>query len=154
MRRPALSLLLIALAAIAAFGVHALQPRLPAGALSPDAPVAGTQLGMQEAEDMTCSVLQAQANDDYWTTSKNTSITRSPLENDPDNELQNFGGMGQPSHGTTEQVGIDAVKYTPDTGFTGSDSFNYVHVGCLQCFGGGCSEPDYDLGTVYVTVTN
>jgi hypothetical protein len=50
-------------------------------------------------------------------------------------------------------VGIDAVKYTPDTGFTGTDSFNHTHKGCLQCFNGWCSEPDFDVGTVYITVT-
>jgi hypothetical protein len=118
-----------------------------------DAPVpTDLDLNGPEPLDMACSVLPAQANDDYWTTSINTPITASPLANDPDNELQNFGGFTQPSHGTAEQVGLDAVKYTPKAGWYGTDSFNYTHRGCLQCSGGFCSEPDIDVGTVYITV--
>lgn len=111
------------------------------------------EIGLPSPEQMACVRQRAMANDDYWTTSKNTPITASPLANDPDTPQNNLGWFGQPSHGTTELVGIDAIKYTPDTGFVGNDSFNYVHIGCLQCFNGWCSEPDSDLGTVYITVT-
>lgn len=116
-------------------------------------PATGVEIGLPAPEKMACVRQRAQANDDYWTTTVNTPITASPLVNDPDTPQNNLGGFGQPSHGTTELVGIDAIKYTPDTGFTGNDSFTYTHVGCLQCFNGFCSEPDYDQGTVHITVT-
>jgi len=114
---------------------------------------AGIEIGLPAPEEMACKRQRAMANDDYWTTTKNTPITASPLANDPDTPQNNLGWFGQPSHGTTELVGIDAIKYTPDTGFVGNDSFNYEHIGCLQCFNGYCSEPDSDLGTVFITVT-
>lgn len=160
MRRHGSAIALLALAVTTALGAYALQPPQPGTEGSAAAEIvagddtSGVEIGIQEAADQACSRLIAQANDDYWTTSKNTPVTASPLANDPDNEQQNFGGFTQPSHGTAEQVGIDAVKYTPDTDYVGSDSFNYTHIGCLQCFGGYCSEPDFDVGTVHITVTN
>jgi len=162
MNRKAFALALFALALTAALGAYALQPDAPAPEADVPAPGvapghgdSGIDLDIQKAADMTCTRLRPHAVDDYWTTSKNTPITASPLANDPDNEQQNFGGLGsQPSHGTAEVVGLDAVKYTPDTNYTGSDSFTYYHVGCLQCFQGWCSEPDTDEGTVFVTITN
>lgn len=165
MTRTALAITLLALALTVALATYALPPSSPAEAGPPVAgvlphdDVSGVEVGIPEAAHMACSRLRAQANDDYWTTSKNTSITASPLANDPDNELQNFGGIASgPSHGTAEQVGLDAVKYTPDTNYVGSDSFTYIHVGCLQCVGSGpgawCAEPDDDIGTVFITITN
>lgn len=161
MDRRAVAIALFALVLTAALGAYALQPAapdtgsdLPAPSVAPDS--GGTEIGLdiQKAANMTCTRLRPHAVDDFWTTSKNTPITASPLANDPDNEQNNFGGLGsQPSHGTAEVVGLDAVKYTPDTNFVGSDSFTYFHVGCLQCFQGWCSEPDTDEGTVFVTVT-
>lgn len=162
MNRNALAIALLALAATAALGVYALQPAPPdpgaeasAVGVVPDDGGSGIDVGIQKAADMTCTRLRPHAVDDFWTTTKNTPITASPLANDPDNEQQNFGGLGsQPSHGTAEVVGLDSVKYTPDTDYVGSDSFTYFHVGCLQCFNGWCSEPDTDEGTVFVTITN
>jgi len=118
-----------------------------------ESPAIGSEIGLPAPEKMACVRKRAQANDDYWTTTVNTPITASPLVNDPDTPQNNLGGFGQPSHGTTELVGIDAIKYTPDTDFVGNDSFTYIHVGCLQCFNGYCSEPDTDQGTVHITVT-
>lgn len=129
-------------------------PEIPGVAGEANEPDTGIEAGIPEPTETVCEVQPAQANDDYWSTSKNTSVTRSPIANDPDTPQNNFGGFTQPDHGTAEQVGIDAVKYTPDTGFTGTDSFNYTHVGCLQCFNGWCSEPDFDVGTVYITVSD
>ena len=150
---------LIVLAAVAA--VSALFLAASPDRLLADAPGAGItphagdalQQGLPKPEAQTCVVQPAQANDDYWTTSKNTPITASPLANDPDTPQQNLGGFGQPDHGTTASAGIDAITYTPDTDYVGSDSFIYTYRGCLQCFNGWCSEPDFDIGTVHITVT-
>lgn len=99
------------------------------------------------------------AYDDYVTTAKNTPITFSPLANDDDTFQQNFAGISSgPSHGTAVQVGLDSVEYTPAPGYTGSDSFTYRHVGCVQCAGewwsSWCAEESMDSATVYITVTN
>lgn len=97
------------------------------------------------------------ANDDYIKTAMNTPVTFSPLENDSDTVQQNFGGIiSGPSYGTAKQVGLDTITYTPNSGFTGTDSFTYHHIGCYQCSGSGisawCSEPSDDFATVYITV--
>ncbi len=125
-------------------------PASPSGSISP-------LLGTPKPTQMACS-LGWNANDDYVTTARNTPVTFSPLSNDDDTPQQNFGGItSNPSHGTVEQVGLDAVKYTPASGYTGSDSFTYQHIGCLQCFCDSscwCAEPSDDTATVYITVTN
>jgi hypothetical protein len=162
MRRHVITLAVLALAITAALGVYALQPPVPAPEGAPETPEEGAvtlDVGIQEAADMACSRLRSNPVDDYWSTPKNTPITASPLANDPDNEQQNFGGIvSGPSHGTAEVIGLDAVKYTPSTNYVGSDSFTYMHIGCLQCSGSGwsawCSEPDSDIATVHITVTN
>jgi len=123
---------------------------------SPESPAVSISLllGAPEPMRMTCQ-LGWNANDDYVTTAKNTAVTFSPLWNDHDTEQQNFGGIfSNPQHGTAEQVGLDAVKYTPAAGYTGSDSFTYQHIGCVQCFDGWCAEESSDIATVYITVTN
>ena len=115
-------------------------------------------LGLPRPVEKTCRVVPPVAGDDYITTAKNTSVTFSPLVNDTDTPDQDFWGFSQPQHGTVVQVGIDGVKYTPNAGYVGSDSFTYTLGGCLQCSGSGfsawCSEPESDIGTVYLTVTN
>lgn len=111
-------------------------------------------LGVPPPAATSCSVVYPVAGDDYVTTSRNTPVTFSPLDNDTDTPENDLVSFGQPAHGTAELVGLDAIKYTPDTGYTGSDSFTYTLFGCLQCFDGWCSEPEYDEGTVYITVTN
>lgn len=121
----------------------------PAAPQSPQA-----ALGVPAPSARACSVVYPVAGDDYVSTSRNTPVTFSPLVNDTDTPENDLVWFGQPSHGTAELVGIDAIKYTPDTGYTGSDSFTYTLFGCLQCFQGWCSEPEYDEGTVYITVTN
>lgn len=62
--------------------------------------------------------------------------------------------FSQPSHGTAELVGIDAIKYTPATNYVGSDTIYYTLYGCVQCYDGWCAEPAYDYGVVHITVTN
>lgn len=111
-------------------------------------------IGNPKPVEKACRVVYPMAADDYVTTARNTPVTFSPLWNDTDTPDQDLISFGQPQHGTVELVGIDALKYTPDTGYVGSDSFTYVLGGCLQCFNGWCSEPEFDDGTVYITVTN
>lgn len=114
--------------------------------------------GIPTPQQKACSI-GWRAEDDYVTTAKNTVVTFSPLANDSDTPQQNFGGIIYgPSNGTAQVVGLDGIRYTPNTGYTGSDSLVYEHIGCLQCFGSGfsawCSEPSSTFVTVYITVTN
>lgn len=111
-------------------------------------------LGVPPPTATTCQYVYPVAGDDYVSTARNTSVTFSPLWNDTDTWENDLVDFGQPAHGTAELVGIDAIKYTPATGYTGSDSFTYTLYGCVQCFEGWCAEPAYDQGTVYITVTN
>lgn len=100
----------------------------------------------------TCEVVLPQAGDDFVTTSRNTSVTFSPLWNDSDTPAQDLVSFGQPSHGTVVSVGVDALRYTPDPGYVGSDSFSYLLGGCLQCYEGGCTEPEFAEATVHISV--
>ena len=113
-------------------------------------------VGIPKPDEKACRVVYPVAGDDYVTTTVNTAVTFSPLFNDTDTPDQDLKGFGQPQHGTVVKVGIDALKYTPNPGYTGSDSFTYTLGGCLQCFGSGtsawCSEPEFAEGTVYITV--
>jgi len=47
-------------------------------------------------------------------------------DTDPDNDDIWVVWVGQPLHGATELVAGDIVKYTPDTGYVGTDTFSYV----------------------------
>jgi hypothetical protein len=146
--------LLCSVSATGAFAGSLHEPKSPENAAESISPLLGTPVPTR----MACS-RGSNANDDYVTTAKDTPVTFSPLWNDSDTPQQNFGGIiSGPQHGTAEQVGLDAIKYTPATGYTGSDSITYLHIGCLQCSGSGssawCSEPSEDSATVYITVTN
>lgn len=107
---------------------------------------------------MSCQVVYPVAGDDYVTTAQNTATTFSPLYNDTDTFDQDLWGFDQPAHGTVVQVGLDALRYTPNSGYVGSDSFTYTLGGCAQCYGSGweawCAEPASTTGYVYITVTN
>lgn len=142
------------------FSVPALSAESLQEPKSPEGPAASASLllGVPEPTKMSCSI-GWNANDDSVTTAKNTAVTFSPLWNDDDTPQQNFGGIiSGPANGTAVQVGLDGIRYTPNTGFTGSDSITYSHIGCLQCSGSGwqgwCSEPSDDTATIYITVTN
>jgi hypothetical protein len=67
------------------------------------------------------------AHDDAAHTSENTSVTIDVLDNDsdPDSDPLTISAVTQGSNGSTLIVG-DAVMYTPDTDFTGSDLFAYT----------------------------
>ena len=82
---------------------------------------------------------------DNANTTENTAVTIEVTNNDLETngdafQIQNFT---QPSNGTVIQVGDDLI-YTPQTGFTGTDSFTYT-----ICDNDGCDE-----ATVTVTVTD
>lgn len=135
---------------------------------APGAPAAGKEgaieihlpaLGIPKPTEKACSVVYPVAQDDYVTTSVNTPVAFRPLDNDTDTPDQDLKSFSQPQHGTVVlSGGIDGMTYTPDPGYVGSDSFTYTLGGCLQCSGSGwnawCSEPEFDEGTVYITVTN
>ncbi|RTZ67748.1 MAG: hypothetical protein DSZ29_00195, partial [Aquificaceae bacterium] len=66
------------------------------------------------------------ANDSFYTL-ENIPVILNVLENDtdPDGDALLISGFDQPAHG--ELVITDySLKYTPDTGFSGSDSFSYT----------------------------
>ena len=148
------SLLLLSLSSPNAFSESLQESKSPEGSAVSILPGLGTPAPIWNV----CQV-GWNANDDYVSVAKNSSVTFSPLANDSDTVQQNFGGiMSPPQNGTAVQVGLDTVQYTPNAGFTGSDSFTYEHIGCYQCYGEGrtswCSEPSVAYPTVYITVTN
>ena len=67
------------------------------------------------------------ANDDSASTSPNTPVTVSVLDNDTDsdNDLLTVTGASTPAHGTTVVNAGTTVTYTPDNGYSGPDSFTY-----------------------------
>ena len=84
------------------------------------------------------------ANSDSYSVTKNSSVESDPMEND------DFSASGsawsshwiirQPSHGTAE---IGSIIYTPDEGYTGSDSLTYM----------ACDNANYCMrGTVNYSV--
>ena len=67
------------------------------------------------------------AQNDSSTTAKNTPITILVLANDsdPDGDSLIVESVGQPLNGTLENNGRD-ILYTPNDGFTGTDTFTYT----------------------------
>jgi LPXTG-site transpeptidase (sortase) family protein len=84
------------------------------------------------------------ANPDSYSVAKNSSIESNPMEND---EFSTSGGtwsghwiIRQPSHGSAE---IGSIIYTPDEGYSGSDSLTYM----------ACDNANYCMrGSVSYTV--
>jgi uncharacterized protein YdeI (BOF family) len=85
------------------------------------------------------------AGDDSATTPQDTPVTINVLSNDsdPDNDTLTVNSATQGSHGSVTNNGSH-VTYTPNSGFTGADSFNYT-----ISDGNGST----DTATVTVTVT-
>jgi hypothetical protein len=86
------------------------------------------------------------ANDDSASTRRNKSVTINVLANDtdPDPGTLFFVSISSaPSNGTATVNANMTVKYTPNQGFTGTDSFKYL----LEDGAGGS-----DTATVTVTV--
>jgi hypothetical protein len=84
--------------------------------------------------------------DDSATTQRDTAVTIGVVANDtdPDGDPLSITGVSNPPHGTAVDNGDGTVTYTPDTGFTGSDTFSYTIAD-----GRGGS----DTATVAITVT-
>ena len=68
-----------------------------------------------------------EATDDIATTTKETEIAVAVLDNDsdPDADPISITGFGQGTNGAVHRLG-DALVYTPNAGFVGSDSFAYT----------------------------
>ena len=84
------------------------------------------------------------ATDDSATTSQNTAVDIDVLhnDNDPDGDPLHINSVTDPPHGTTVNHGTN-VTYTPDPGFTGTDTFDYT---------AGDGKGGTDTATVTVTV--
>lgn len=67
------------------------------------------------------------AGEDSAETARDTAVDIAVLGNDSDTDGDAFGidAIGAPSNGTAAAVG-DSIRYTPDTGFSGTDSFTYT----------------------------
>ncbi|NPC44116.1 ThuA domain-containing protein [Nocardioides sp. zg-1230] len=84
--------------------------------------------------------------DDTATTTRGTAVDIAVLANDTDadegDELA-VSSVTEPAHGTAVARADGTVTYTPDAGYTGTDTFDYVV----------SDGTDSDTGTVTVTVT-
>jgi hypothetical protein len=84
--------------------------------------------------------------DDTATTRQGTGVDIAVLDNDTDadegDELS-VRSVTDPAHGTAVAAANGTVTYTPDAGWTGTDTFDYVVT----------DGTDSDTGTVTVTVT-
>ncbi len=65
------------------------------------------------------------AHDQSAGTSRNTPVTVTLAGTDPEDDALTFAIVTQPAHGTLAGAG-DTRTYTPETGFSGSDSFTYT----------------------------
>lgn len=67
------------------------------------------------------------ANGDTITTTRGTAVDISVLANDSGSSALQVASVTTPAHGTTEIVNASSqVRYTPASGYTGADSFNYT----------------------------
>ncbi len=80
---------------------------------------------------------------DAATTDEDTPISISVLANDsdPDGDTLSVTSVTNPGHGTATIVG-DEISYTPDAGYTGTDTFSYT-----------ISDPDGATDSAQVSVT-
>ncbi|MFZ1425973.1 MAG: DUF2341 domain-containing protein [Geminicoccaceae bacterium] len=105
-------------------------------------------LGGTAAADVTIIVMRPNtaptASNDSAQTLAGDSVVISPLANDNDADGDAFGiiGIDAPGHGTIAVQPGQSIRYTPETGFSGIDSFTYT-IGDGQ---GG-------VGTANVTIT-
>ncbi|MCB0270960.1 MAG: tandem-95 repeat protein, partial [Calditrichaeota bacterium] len=68
------------------------------------------------------------ANNDAISTTLNTQVSFNVLDNDfhTQNAPLSITSFNQPLHGSITQIGDSAFTYTPNTGFTGNDGFDYT----------------------------
>jgi hypothetical protein len=66
--------------------------------------------------------------DDSATTQENTAVTINVVANDsdPNGDPLTVTNVTQPANGTTTNNGDGTVTYSPNSGFTGTDTFNYT----------------------------
>ncbi len=67
-----------------------------------------------------------EARDDTLTLDSGSIETIDVLDNDPDGDTLTILDPGDPDHGETEITDDGEIRYTPDNGFTGADSFTYT----------------------------
>lgn len=81
--------------------------------------------------------------DDTATTTTGTPVDVNVLANDsdPNGDTLTISGVGDPAHGSVVQNG-DVLTYTPDAGFTGTDTFTYT-----------VKDPDGNTSTATVSIT-
>jgi hypothetical protein len=100
-----------------------------------------------DAQSNVCQVTNRPPNavDDTATTEENTPVTIAVLANDsdPDGNPLTVTGASDPPHGSVVVNPDNTITYTPDSGFTGTDSFTYT----ISDGNGGT-----DSATVTVTV--
>ncbi len=84
------------------------------------------------------------ADDDVATTQTATAVTVDVLSNDsdPDGDAISVTDVGDPANGTASLNTDGTITYTPDGGFTGTDSFTYT-----------VADPDGETDTATVSVT-
>ncbi|HKO36191.1 MAG TPA: S8 family serine peptidase [Pyrinomonadaceae bacterium] len=87
--------------------------------------------------------------DDTATTAQNTPVTINVLANDTDedNDPLAVTAVSNPPNGSAVINGDQTITYTPDTSFSGQDTFTYT-----MCAPEGCDTTS-DTATVTVTVT-
>jgi YD repeat-containing protein len=84
---------------------------------------------------------------DSITVNKNSflAFTATANDTDPGNDAVRITAVSNPPHGTAVAVSSDVIQYTPDNGYTGSDSFTYTLTD---------EDGATDTATVTVTVSN
>ncbi|MGI0013257.1 MAG: Ig-like domain-containing protein, partial [Nitrososphaera sp.] len=80
-------------------------------------------------------------------TTKNTQVTTNVLSNDsdPDGDALMISSVTNPPHGSAVKNSGGTITYTPDTGFVGTDSYQYTI---------SDGKGAYDIATVTVSVSD
>ena len=103
-----------------------------------------------EEDSIVCFNPAPVALDDDTTTSLNTAVTIDVLANDADpfeDTLQVTATLNGPTNGTVVINADYTITYTPNTGFTGTDVFEYIVCDTV-------SPPACDTAMVTITIPN
>ena len=86
----------------------------------------GYDIGADERLVATANRAPVAADDSAYTTD-GIAVDIDVLANDsdPDGNAITVGSFNQPAHGTVEQLADGRLRYTPDAGYVGTDSFTY-----------------------------